>query len=406
MIPRSAVTRIGVTGTGVIASLGVGVSAFEEALWSGATGVKASGRISDQVFADIGEFDPKTWLGNKGVRVLDRGTRLLCIAAQMALTETGLSQENAEQGDADLGMICGTMFGGIHSIASFDWIGITDGPALVSPMDFPNTVINAPAGQAAIKHKLRGVNSTICSGLASGLYAIDYAAEFLRLGRAKYLLAGGMEEVCEETALGFQRLHLTSPSGAPRPFAADHDGTVAGEGAALWMLESEETARARGATPLLEILGFGAAHDASSIQGYQASGAGAMLAMQRALEYSGISADDIACIVASASGSRTGDEMEARALSNVFGTRLSEIPLCAPKAALGECMGASGALCAIIAGLALCRQTLPPTAGFRGSEVSVKISAEPQKIYGKYALINAFSCDGNNASLVIRLWEN
>jgi 3-oxoacyl-[acyl-carrier-protein] synthase II len=398
--------RIAVTGTGIIASPGTGTSAFEQALWSGATGLKQSARIPNHIFADIGEFDSKPWLGSKGVRVLDRGTRLLCIAAQMALTETGLSQESVEVGDADLGMICGTMFGGIHSIASFDWIGITDGPSLVSPMDFPNTVINAPAGQAAIKHKLRGVNSTICSGLASGLYAIDYAAEFLRLGRAKYLLAGGMEEVCEESVLGFQRLHLTSPTGAARPFDPARDGTVAGEGAALWMLESEETAKSRGATPILEILGFGAAHDADSVLGFQVSGKGATLAIERALEYSGIGPADIACIVASASGSRTGDEMEAHALSNVFGPRLASIPTCAPKAALGECMGASGALCASIAGIALQRQSIPPTAGFKGSDSGVKLSAEPQTIDGEYALINAFSCDGNNASLVIRLWKN
>jgi 3-oxoacyl-[acyl-carrier-protein] synthase II len=390
-------TRVGVTGTGVIASIGSGVSEFEKALWSGASGIKESGRISDHIFADIGEFDPKPWLGNKGVRVLDRGTRLLCIAAQMALTETGLSQENAEQGDADLGMISGTMFGGIHSIASFDWIGITDGPGLVSPMEFPNTVINAPAGQAAIKHKLRGVNSTICSGLASGLYAIDYAAEFLRLGRAKYLLAGGMEEVCEEAATGFQRLHLASPSGTIKPFDRGSDGTLAGEGAALWMLESEETAESRGVTPYLEILGFGAAHDAEK---------GPAIAMRRALEYSGIGTGDISCIVASASGSKSLDDAEAQALSQVFGQELANIPACAPKAALGECMGASGALCAVIAGLALRRQEIPPTAGFRGSDTGIKLSAEPQKINGGYALINALSCDGNNASLVIRLWQN
>ncbi len=315
---------------------------------------------------DIGEFDPKPWLGNKGVRVLDRGTRLLCIAAQMALTETGLSQENAEVGDADLGMICGTMFGGVHSIASFDWVGITDGPHLVSPLEFPNTVINAPAGQAAIKHKLRGVNSTICSGLASGLYAIDYAAEFLRLGRAKHLLAGGMEEVCEETVEGFQKLGLTSPPG---------------EGAALWMLETEETATSRGAKPILEVLGFGAAHDAVWC---------AKRAMEQALEYSGIDAGQIACVIASANGSKTEDGMEARALAGVFGSRLTEIPTYAPKAAFGECMGASGALCAVVGGLALQRQELPG----------------PQKINGDYALINAFSCDGNNASLIIRLWPN
>ena len=397
--------RVVVTGTGVMAAAGTGLEAFEEALWAGgASGEQESTRTPGYTFADIGEFDPKPWLGNKGVRVLDRGTRLLCIAAQMALTATGLSQEGSEQGDVELGLICGTMFGGIHSIASFDWTGITDGPSLVSPMDFPNTVINGPAGQAAIKHKLRGVNSTICCGLASGLYAIDYAADFLRFGRARYLLAGGMEEVCEEAAEGFERMQLASPTHKARPFATDRDGTLPGEGAGLWMLETEETALGRGVLPLLEIMGFGASHDAPASPGYQVRGEGGVLAMRHALENSGIGPEAIACIIASASGSRTGDAMEALALREVFGARLADVPVCAPKAALGECMGASGALCAIVAGMALRRQEVPPTAGFTTSETGLKLSALPQKIDGEYGLINAFSCDGNNASLVIRLW--
>jgi 3-oxoacyl-(acyl-carrier-protein) synthase len=97
--------------------------------------------------------------------------------------------------------------------------------------------------------------------------------------------------------------------------------------------------------------------------------------------------------------------MESRALNNIFGTHLKDIPVCAPKAALGESMGASGALCATVAGIALRRQEVPPTAGFTSSESSLSLSAAPQKLNGEYALINAFSCDGNNASLVIRLWK-
>jgi 3-oxoacyl-(acyl-carrier-protein) synthase len=214
-----------------------------------------------------------------------------------------------------------------------------------------------------------------------------------------------MEEVCEESALGFQALGLTAPSGRPQPFGTGRDGTIAGEGAALWMLETLETAQSRGVTPLVEVLGFGAAHDAHVGAGYQVRGAGATSAIAGALEQSGIGAEAISCIVASANGSRTGDEMEARALCNVFGTRLKDIPVCAPKAALGEAMGASGALCATVAGIALRRQELPPTAGFTASETTLKLSAQPQKIDGEFALINAFSCDGNNASLVIRLWR-
>jgi 3-oxoacyl-[acyl-carrier-protein] synthase II len=273
-------------------------------------------------------------------------------------------------------------------------------------MEFPNTVINAPAGQAAIKHKLRGVNSTICAGLASGLYAIQYAAEFLRFGRARYLMAGGMEEVCDEAALGFRKLGIESPTGVARPFGTDRDGTAAGEGSALWMLETEETASGRGVTPWFEICGFGTAHDAQQSMGYQVRGEGATAAVEQALEETGITPDDISCIVACANGSRTGDAMEARALRNVFGSRLETIPVSAPKAATGEAMGASGAFCAIAAGLALQRQEAPPTAGFASSDSGLLLSAKPQPFQGEYALIDAFSCDGNNAALVIRLWRN
>lgn len=410
MSPRGIEPRIAVTGSGLISSLGFGPD-FVSALYSGATGIKLSDRIPGVTVADIGEFNPQPWLGNKGVRVLDRGTRLLCIAAQIALTQTGLSQEGLDQTDASqdnagLGLICGTIFGGVHSIAAFDWTGITDGPALVSPLDFPNTVINAPAGQAAIKHKLRGVNSTICSGLASGLYAIHYAAEFLRFGRAKFLLAGGMEEVCDESALGFSQLGLTSPTNRIAPFGTNRDGTIAGEGAALWMLETEETALARGAQPILQVLGFGAYHDAHSMLGYQVRGVGAANAIRQALENSRIGPDKIACVIASANGSRAGDAMEALALAEVFGPRLTEIPICAPKAALGEAMGGSGALCAAVAGIALQRGELPPTTGFTTTEYGLKLLARPQAITGEHALINAFGCDGNNSSLVVRIWKN
>jgi 3-oxoacyl-[acyl-carrier-protein] synthase II len=388
--------RIVVTGAGVISPIGAGVEAFTEALWKGTSGITSSARFPGTVTSEVIDFSATPWLGNKGVRVLDRGTRLLCVAAQMALTTTGLLQDAAGEGDAELGLVCGTMFGGVHSIAAFDWSGLMEGPSYVSPMEFPNTVINAPAGQAAIKHKLRGVNSTICAGLASGLYAIQYAAEFLRFGRARYLMAGGMEEVCDEAALGFTKLGLASPSGITRPFGTHRDGTAAGEGSALWMLETEETATARGKTPWFEICGFGSGHDSHA--------EGAAAAIEQALEETGIGPDAIGCIIASANGSRLADAMEARALCNVFGARLETIPVSAPKAATGEMMGASGAFGAFIAGLALQKQEAPPTTGFTCTDSSLKLSAQPQPFKGDYALIDAFSCDGNNAALVIRRW--
>jgi 3-oxoacyl-[acyl-carrier-protein] synthase II len=399
-------TRVVVTAAGISSPIGIGLEEFTCGLYKGTTATAPSSRFASAVTAEIADFRPEKWLGNKGIRVLDRSARLLAVAAHLALQAPSTLQEANDTGDPELGLVCGTMFGCVHSITAFDWSGITEGPNLVNPMDFPNTVINSPAGQAAIKHKLRGVNSTVCAGLASGLYALQYAAEFLRFGRARALLAGGVEELCEESVLGFRKTGVASPSGFPRPFGASRDGAVPGEAAAIWMLETEETALQKGRTPRLELCGFGCAHDARNISCFDVRGRGATDAIEQALENSGIGPDRIACVVASASGSRAGDEMEARALQNVLGPRLREIPVCAPKATFGEAMGASGAACAIVAGIALENRCVPPTAGFESSDYDLRLSAKSTPISGDYALVNAFGCDGNNASMVIRRWTN
>jgi 3-oxoacyl-(acyl-carrier-protein) synthase len=272
-------------------------------------------------------------------------------------------------------------------------------------MEFPNTVINSPAGQAAIKHRLRGINSTISAGIVSGLYAIHYAMESLRFGRARALLAGGVEELCEESYLGFTKAGWTSPTGFLRPFSVSRDGTIVGEGSAVWMLETEEGARARGAQPLLELCGFGSAHDADSLDSYSVRADGATEAIRLALDAAAIEPESIAFVIASANGNRAGDCMEARALERVFGRRLAEIPVCAPKAAFGECLGASGAMLAVTAGIALNRGCIPPTTGFQACEFGLRLSREPQAVTGDYALVNCFGCDGNNAALVVKRWQ-
>jgi 3-oxoacyl-[acyl-carrier-protein] synthase II len=392
-----------VTGAAAISPAGAGLEEFQKALYEGKSAVEASTRFPGAVTSEFHDLNVTPWLGAKGIRMLDRAARLLCVSSHMALTSTGVTNEIGDGGDPAIGLVCGTMFGGVHSIASFDWSGLTEGVTLVNPMEFPNTVINSPAGQAAIKYKLRGVNSTICCGLSSGLQAIHYAAEFLRFGRARVLLAGGVEELCEESLAGFTKTGVASPTGAVRPFGSDRDGAIPGEGSALWVLETEEGAAERGREPWFEICGCGVAQDAYSIQAYNVRGEGAATAIAQALEYSGVDAGQVALIVASANGSRTGDEMEARALRQTFGDRLQQIPMVAPKASFGECMGASGALGALVAGIALRQQCAPPTAGFVAADADLRLSAKPQPVQGEYALINAFGCDGNHASLVIRL---
>lgn len=388
--------RIAVTAAGVISPIGAGIEQFGCSLYAGKTAVGPSAAHPGFVTAEVADFQPQLWLG-KGIRVMDRSARLLAVAAHMALTAAGLSQESVETPDAELGLVCGTVFGSVHSITSFDWSGLEEGPTYVSPMEFPNTVINAPAGQSAIKHRLRGANSTVCAGVASGLHAIAYAADFLRFGRARALLAGGVEEVCEESLLGFSKTGAISEGGCAVPFCQSRDGVAPSEGSALWMLEPAELAQARGRTPWLEICGFGSTQAAHRIDAFDLRGDDAAIAMEQALDASNVRPGDVACIIASASGSRAGDLMERRALERVFGGPIEGLPVCAPKVAFGEAMGASGALCALVAGLALGQQSLPPTRGFRDASTP---------ICGEYALINAFGCDGNNASLVVRLWKN
>jgi 3-oxoacyl-[acyl-carrier-protein] synthase II len=401
-----------ITGAGVVSSIGMGVEAFERALYAGQFGIGPSQMFGDAaatapITAEVRDFSPQPWLGNKGIRVLDRIARLLCVSAHMALCGSGLARAAASDADPEIGLVCGTMLGSVHSITSFDWSGLTDGPSYVNPMDFPNTVINSAAGQAAIKFKLGGVNSTICGGGAAGLYALHYASEFLRLGRARVLLAGGAEELSEESLLGFRQNGLASRSGCLYPFGVQADGTVLGEAAVLLVLESAESARARGAQPWAEMSGFGSAHDAHSTHAFDVRAEGATDAIRMALESAGIGPKQIVCIVSAASGSRSGDEMEKRALANVFGARLTEVPVCAPKAAVGETLGAAGALGALVGTLALRHQCLPPTPGIDYGIEGLRLLNREQPIDirergGDYALINAFSCDGNNAAMVLR----
>jgi len=397
--------RIVITGAGVISAIGAGLEEFERALYAGASGVKPSELFGDHtVTAEVRNFVPQQWLGNKGIRVLDRSARLLCVSAYMALCGSSLLPGETSEGDPELGMVCGTMFGPLHSITSFDWSGLMDGANYVNPMEFPNTVINSPAGQAAIKYKLRGINSTVCAGLASGLYALHCGSEFLRFGRARILLAGGVDELCEESLLGFRKAGFISPSGSPRPFGSGRDGMVLGEGSALLVLETAETSAAQGATPWAEISGFGCAHDAQSIDAYRVQAEGATAAIEKALESAGIGPEEVGCVISGANGSQAGDTMEARALENIFEDHLGTIPVCAPKAAFGEAMGASGALCTLVAALALRKKMAPPTAGFAGADSKLRLSREPQPLEREFVLVNAFGCDGNNASLVLRRW--
>lgn len=390
-----------VTALGVVSP--IGVEDFPAALYQGHSGLAPSESIpGEPVVGEVRGFDPKPWLGKKGVRVLDRCARLLAVSSHIALRESGLLADD-DGGAHDVGLVVGTMVSGLSSIVNFDWSGVTDGPSYVSPMQFANTVINAPAGQTAIKHRLRGLNSTICNGQGSGLSAIQYAAQGIALGRAKALLAGGSEELGLQTYEGLAANGLLSASGVSKPFGSGRDGLVPGEASASLLLESAEHAAARGRQGIVSVAGYAAAQDSSSAEGLGYPDPELVArTFAAALAKAGVDPSDVACIVTSGCGSPSGDAVEAKALQQVFGSALERIPAYAPKAALGESFGASGAIAAAAAAIALREQRLPPTVGAASLDYALSIRNDEQRLQGEHALICSVGFYGDCAALALR----
>lgn len=358
--------EIVITGIGVLSPIAVGRDAFWEELFRGKTGFRPVSLFDASAFrvriaGEIGDFDPLPFLGKKGLRDLDRSTRLLCSAAKLAIDDSGI--EVTEDNTNSLGVSIGSTFGSLHSISQFDRTGLIEGPRAVNPSHFPNTVINSPASQVSIRFKIKGFNTTISTGFCASLDAVSYAADFIRMNRADAVLAGGVEELCEETFLLFHDLgYLSGMDGAApccRPFDTERNGTILSEGAAVLVLESEEHAISRRTSPIARVLGCGNAFDPASDGHFSPDGQGLKSAVLRALEDAALGPDAIDYVCACANATRELDQMESRVLSEVFGTRA--VPVSSVKSMIGETYSASGALSLTAAVGALQRGFVPPT---------------------------------------------
>ncbi|MFY9825275.1 MAG: beta-ketoacyl synthase N-terminal-like domain-containing protein, partial [Thermoanaerobaculia bacterium] len=262
--------RVVITGAGCLSCLADSPAGLHAALCAGRSGLKAielfpTEGIGCHQAGEIRPFDPQSYLPDRNLRPIDRTSRLLLVAAGQALAASGLT--TAAAAEREIGLVLGTMFCSVRTIAEFDRRSLQLGPSHASPLDFANSVINAAAGQTAIWYGLRGLNSTISAGAASGLAAIGYAVDQIRGGRATALLAGGAEELCFESFLGHfraGRLCGSDRSGrgeAPIPFDSRRNGFALAEGAALVTLEDAAAAAGRGAPVLAEVLGHGSGFD-------------------------------------------------------------------------------------------------------------------------------------------------
>jgi 3-oxoacyl-[acyl-carrier-protein] synthase II len=344
--------RVVITGSGVISSLGDSPARLHDSLCQGLSAIKpiqlfSTAGLGCPLGGEILNFDAAKYLGQRNLRPLDRTSRLVASAAQLALADSGWSAEmrNAQE----VGLVLGTMFCSVHTISEFDRRALEAGPAYASPMDFSNTVINAAAGQTAIVHNLRGVNTTMSTGVTSGLEAIAYAADHIRSGRAPALLAGGADELCFESFYGFDRAGWLCRSNDsvgdfPIPFDTRRNGLALGEGAALLMLEDAAVARERGARVLGEIKGHGSSYDCSRGRDDRDSVDSIACAIRQALNDAFLLPHEIDCLSASANGSQVGDRHEAAGVFAGLNGQAHKLPVTAIKSMLGETLGASGPL--------------------------------------------------------------
>lgn len=412
------IPRVVITGIGLLSPLGDRPEQFHDALCAGRSALGPiesfdTDPVPNAQAAEFADFDGRNYIeGN--LRPLDRASMLSISAATLALADAGLdpraggSEATAADGSAEHGsansLVLGTMFGSIHTISEFDRRGLVAGPAYVKPLVFANTVINAAAGQAAIRLGLNGINSTLAGG-ASGLQALGYAADLVRSGRTQVALAGGLEELSLEALIGFRRAGRLAGSDdrAPQsvPYDVGRNGFSLGEGAALLVLETEENAQARGAQVRGVLRGFGQAFDPTRGASAESASAAMARAVALALDDGDLSAEAIGCVFASGNGS-TSDLHEGRALAeSLLGSR---VPVSAIKSMTGETLGGSGAQQAVAALGALEHGQVPGIKGLAQPEAALAaldLSPLVRSPEGPAALITALSLDGAAAALLL-----
>lgn len=405
--------RVVITGRGVVTPVGHSPRALHRALCEGRSAIRPIEGFDTQGLpcnegGEIAAFRPQDFLGKRNLRPLDRTSQLLAVAAQLALVDSGTCPLTRER--EDVGLVVGTMFCSVRTIAAFDRRAMAAGPAYASPLDFANTVINAAAGQIAILHGLRGVNSTIAAGCTSGLRAITYAADLVRSGRACIVLAGGVDELCFESLYGFYRTgqlrELRNGSrSCPVPFDARRKGFCLAEGAALLMLESADSALRRGVPILGEITGYGHAFDGSLRENSAQSVAAIERSMRQALQNAGVTPAQLDAWSSSANGSIREDRHEAWAAARVLGGQEREVPITASKSVLGETLGASGALQVVALLEAMREGELPGISGLKELEPDFPlkgVSSRKRRVDLRTGLVSSVSYEGHATSMVLR----
>jgi 3-oxoacyl-[acyl-carrier-protein] synthase II len=406
--------RVVITGMGAVSPLGLDVPTLWQGVLEARSGIGPITRFDpaqmDTHFAgEVKDFDPTNYMERKEARRTDRFVHLVAAATREALATSGLliTPENSD----DIGVFVGSGIGGLETLTAQHEVLLNRGPGRVSPFLVPAMITNMAAGHVSIMTGARGPSVCTTSACASSAHAIGEAAETIRRGWARAILAGGSE--ASITPLGVAAFNSAraistrndTPETASRPFDVSRDGFVLGEGAAMLVLEDLDFALQRGATILAELVSYGASADAFHITQPPEGGEGAARAMRMALRHGGVAPEEVSYINAHGTSTDVGDVAETIAIRTVFGAHADQLPVSSSKSQFGHLLGAAGALETIVCVLAIQHNTLPPTINLHEPDPRcdldyVPLQARPAQV--DVVVNNSFGFGGHNVSLVLR----
>ena len=413
--------RVVVTGLGALTPVGNNVAETWENLVNGVSGAGPithfdASKFKTQFACEVKNFNPNDHLDRKEARKMDLYTQYAIVVAKEAIEDAGMDLEKEDK--TKIGVIYGVGIGGIRTFEEemIAYAGIKDtiGPKF-NPFFIPKMIADIASGHISIMYGFHGPNFTTTSACASSSNAIADAFNYIRLGKANVILAGGAEAAISPGGVGgFNAMHALStrnddPTRASRPFSKSRDGFIMAEGAGCLILEELEHARARGAKIYAELVGAGLSADAHHLTASHPEGLGAKLVMQNALEDAGLKPEDIDYINVHGTSTPVGDISEAKAIKDVFGEHAYKLNISSTKSMTGHLLGAAGAVEALVATLAVKNDIVPPTINHEEGDEDENIDYNLNFTFGKAqkrevraALSNTFGFGGHNACVILK----
>jgi 3-oxoacyl-[acyl-carrier-protein] synthase II len=409
--------RVVVTGVGLVCALGIGTEEVWKNILAGKSGVA---RITGfdpagfdcQIAGEVKNFDPFQWIEKKELKKMGRFMQLALAAADFAVRMSGWQPSPAEADTT--GVYVSSGIGGFDIIEREHGKFLQGGPGKISPFFIPSAIVNLASGHISIRYGARGPNSATATACSASAHAIGDSFKIIQRGDADVMISGGAEASITPMGVGgFSAMKALStrndePARASRPFDAERDGFVVGEGSGILIFEALEHAEKRGAKILAEIVGYGMSGDAYHITQPAENGDGAYRVIKAALRDAKLEPAAIGYVNAHGTSTPLGDAIETTALKRVFGDRAKQVPVSSTKSMTGHLLGGAGGLEAGISVLALHDRILPPTTNYENPDPVCDLDYIPnvaRKAAVEYVLSNSFGFGGTNAALIFRRWE-